>query len=63
MDMLDDNENTHHAPRDSYSFLSDIERSAVERMTSTVGKNALMTILSGLDRDALHSVIAEFIQH
>ena len=63
MDILDDNENTHHAPRDSYSFLSDIERSAVERMNSTVGKDAIMAMLSGLDRDAFHSAIAKLIQH
>ena len=47
MDMSDDNGVTHHAQRDdSYSFLSDIERSAVERMGSTVGKDAIMAILS-----------------
>ena len=64
MDVSDDNGVTHHAQRDnSYSFLSDIERSAVERMGSTVGKDAIMAILSDLDRDALHSAIAKFIQH
>ena len=64
MDMSDDNGGTHHAQRDdSYSFLSDIERSAVERMGSTVGKDAIMAILSGLDRAALHSAITKFIQH
>ena len=64
MDMSDDNGAAHHAQRDdSYSFLSDIERSAVERMDSTVGKDAIMAILSDLDRDALHSAIAKFIQH
>ena len=53
INMSDDNGITHHAQRDdSYSFLSDIERSAVERMGSTVGKDAIMAILSGLDRDA-----------
>ena len=63
MDMSDNNEVTHHAKRDdNYSFLSDIERSAVERMGSTVGKDAIMAILSGLDRDALHSAINKFIQ-
>ena len=64
MDMSYDNGGTHHAQRDdSYSFLSDIDRSAVERMGSTVGKDAIMAILSGLDRDVHHSAIAKFIQH
>ena len=64
MDMSDDNGVTHHAQRDdSYSFLSDIERSAVERMSSTVGNDAILAMLSNLDRDALHSAIAKFIQH
>ena len=61
--MSDDNGNTHHETRDSYSFLSDIERSAVERMGSTVRKDAIITMLSGLDRDALYSAIAKFQQH
>ena len=64
MDMSDENGGTHHTQRDdSYSFLSDIERSAVERMSSTVGNDAILAMLSGLDRDALHSAIAKFIQH
>ena len=63
MDMLDDSGNTHHVSRESYSFLNDIERSAVERMSSTVGNDAILAMLSGLDRDALHSAIAKFIQH
>ena len=63
MDMLDDSGNTHHVSPESYSFLSDIERSAVERMSSTVGNDAILALLSNLDRDALHSTIAKFIQH
>ena len=63
MDMSDDNGGTHHDPCDSYSFLSDIERIAVERMGATVGSNAIMAMLSGLDKDALHLAIAKFIQH
>ena len=63
MDMSDDNGGTHRAERDGYSFLSEIERKAVERMGSTVGGDAVMAMLSGLDRDALHSAIAKFIQH
>ena len=63
MDMLDGSGNTHHVSPESYSFLSDIERSAVERMSSTVGCDAILAMLSGLDRDALNSAIAKFIQH
>ena len=63
MDMSDDNGGTHRAERDSYSFLSDIERKVVERMSSTVVSDAIMAMLPGLDRDALHSAIAKFIQH
>ena len=50
-------------PVESYSFLSDIERSAVERMSSTIVNDSILAMLSGLDRDALHSAIAKFIQH
>ena len=63
MDMSDDNEGTHRVERDGSSFLSEIERKAVERMGLTVGGDAIMAMLSGLDRDALHSAIAKFIQH
>ena len=61
MDMSDENGGTHHKTRDSYSILSDIERSAVERTSSTVESDAIMAMLSGLDRDALHSAIAKFL--
>ena len=32
-------------------------------MSSTVGNDAILAMLSNLDRDALHSAIAKFIQH
>ena len=32
-------------------------------MGSTVARDAIMTMLSGLDRDAFHSAISKFIQH
>ena len=32
-------------------------------MSSTVGNDAILAMLSSLDRDALHSAIAEFIQY
>ena len=61
--MLDDSGNTHHVSRESYSFLSDIERSVVERMSSTVGNDAILAMLSNLNRDSLRSAIAKFIEH
>ena len=42
MNMLDDEgDDTFHGTRESYSYLSDVEWSAVERMSSTVGKEAV----------------------
>ena len=32
-------------------------------MVSAVGSDAIMAMLSGLDRNALYSAIAKFIQH
>ena len=61
--MSDDSGNTHHISRESYTFLSEIERSAVERMSSTVDNDAILAMLSNMDRDTLHSAIANFIQH
>ena len=51
-----------HGARDSYSDLSDIEWSAVERMSSTVGENEIWSMLSTRDRDQQHSVISKFLQ-
>ena len=42
MNMLDDEgDDTFHGTRESYSYLSDVEWSAVERMISTVGEEAV----------------------
>ena len=61
--MLDDgSEENSHGTRDSYSYLSNVEWSAVERMTSTVGEEAVWSLLSSNDRDQQHSIIAQFIQ-
>ena len=51
MNMLDDDSDSFHATRDSYSYLSDIEWSVVERMSSTIGEHAVSAMLSALDRD------------
>ena len=63
MNMLDDDSDSFHATRDSYSYLSDIEWSAVERMSSTIGEHAVSATLSALDRDGQHAAVAKFIQH
>ena len=63
MYMLDDEgDDTFHGTRESYSYLSDVEWSAVERMSSTVGEEAVWSLLSSRDRDHQHSVIAKFLQ-
>ena len=63
MNMLHDgNEDNFHGTRDSHSYLSDVERSAVERMISIVGDEAVWSMLSSNDSDQQHSIIAKFIQ-
>ena len=63
MNILDDEgDDTFHGTRESYSYLSDVERSAVERMSSTVSEEAVWSLLSSRDRDQQHSVIAKFLQ-
>ena len=63
MNILDDEgDDTFHGTRKSYSYLSDVEWSAVERMSSTVGEEAVWSLLSSRDRDQHHSVIAMFLQ-
>ena len=51
-----------HGTRESYSYLSDVEWSAVERMSSTVGEDVIWSMLSTRDRDQQHSVISKFLQ-
>ena len=58
MNMLDDEgDDTFHGTRESYSYLSDVEWSAVERMISTVGEEAVWSMLSskGWGPTALHN--------
>ena len=63
MNMLDDEgDDTFHGTRKSYSYLSDVEWSAVERMSSTVGEEAVWSLLSSRDRNQQHSIIAKFLQ-
>ena len=63
MNMLDEVEGDRfHGTRESYSHWSDIEWSAIERMSSTVGEEAIWAMLSTRDRDQQHSVISKFLQ-
>ena len=61
MNMLVE-EDSFHATREGFSHLSDIEWSAVERMSSTVGKTAISAVLESLDRDQQHAATSRFIQ-
>uniref|UniRef100_M4BP17 Uncharacterized protein n=1 Tax=Hyaloperonospora arabidopsidis (strain Emoy2) TaxID=559515 RepID=M4BP17_HYAAE len=62
MNMLDDEgDDTLHGIRESYSYLGNVEWSAVERMSSTVGEEAIWSLLSSRDMDQQHSVIAKFL--
>ena len=64
MNMLDDEESdeTFHGTREDYSYLSDIEWSVVERISSTEGEEAVWALLSLKDKYQQHYVIAKFLQ-
>ena len=62
MNMLDE-KGSRHATREDYTHLSDIEWTAVERMSSTVGETAISSMLESLDRDQQHAAIDRFIQN
>ena len=61
MNMLNE-EDSFHATHEGFSDLSDIEWSAVERMSSTVGETAFSAMLESLDRDQQHAAISRFIK-
>ena len=60
MNMLDE-EKIFHGKREGFIHLSDIEWSAVERMSSTVGQTAISAMLESLERDQQHADIARWI--
>ena len=62
MNMMD-GEETFHPTREGFNHLSDLEWSAVGRMSSTVGETAISAMLESLDRDQQHAAIARFIQN
>ena len=63
MNMLDDEgDGTFYGTRESYSYLSDVKWSAVKRMSSTVGEEAVWSLLSLRAKDQQYSIIAKFLQ-
>ena len=56
-------EERHHATRDDFCHLSDLEWQAVQRMAETVGDAAVGAMLLSLSGDEQHATIAKFIQH
>ena len=62
MNMLDEEESL-HATREDYTHLSNIEWSAVERMSSTLGETAISSMLKSLDGDQQHASISRLIQN
>ena len=63
MHMLDDEGNDFYPTHESYSHLSRIEWDTVERLSSTIGKEAIGALLSALGPDGQHATIAKFIQN
>ena len=63
MNMLDEVEGDRfYGTSESYSHLSDVEWSTIERMSSTVGEEAIRAMLFTRDRDQQHSVIIKLLQ-
>ena len=63
MNMLDDEgDDTFHGTRESYSYFSEVEWSMVEQMSSTVGKEAVWSLLFSRDRNQQHFIIAKILQ-
>ena len=63
MNMLDDEGDAFHPTHESYSHLSQIEWDTVERLSSTIGQEAVGALLSALGPDGQHATIAKFIQN
>ena len=63
MNMLDVEGNEFHPTHESYSHLSQIEWDAVERLSSTIGQEAVGALLSALGPDGLLATIAKSIQN
>ena len=62
MDLADDDER-HHATRDDFLHLSDLEWNVIQRMAETIDHPAVGAMLLSLSRYEQHATIAKFIQH
>ena len=63
MNMLDDEGDDFHPTRERYSHLSQIEWEAVERLSSTIGQEAVGALLSALGPGDQHGTTAKFIHN
>ena len=63
MNMLDDKGEDFYPAHDIYSHLSQIEWDAAERLSLTIGKEAVRTTLSAMCPDGQHTTFAKFIQN
>ena len=63
MQMLNDESEDIHPPHGSDSHLSQIEWDSIERLSSTIGQEAVGALLSSLGPDGQHAAIAMFIQN
>ena len=63
MNMLDDEAEDFHPTHESYSHLSQIEWDAVERLSSTIGQEAVGAVLSALGPKGQHATVTKFIQN
>ena len=59
--MLDDEAEDLHPTYESYSYLSQIGWDAFERLSPTIGQEAVGAMLSDLGPDGQHATIAKFI--
>ena len=63
MSMMEDVDgDSFHGTRESYSYSSDVEWSAIGRMSWTVGEEDVWAMISSRDRDQPHSVIKKFLR-
>ena len=62
MNMLDDEGDSYHATRESYSHLSDSEWEVVGFMSMLMGEPAISGMLESLSRDQQHTAINKFLQ-
>ena len=63
MKMLDDEAEDFHPTHERYSQLSEIEWDAVERLSSTIGLEAVGALLSALGPGDQHGTTAKFIHN